>query len=112
MGTVMTGPCGEPLFQIVIFRLAFGQAEPPAVIVDHDGDVIRVVEGRRAAIERGIVEVPLRRSELPDQLRKIVPVFVVAGPAAFGGEIDTDTTIASSAFGGNGILPASWLPIR
>jgi hypothetical protein len=55
--------------------------------VDHDGDVIRIVEGRRAAIERGIIEVPLRRSDLPDELRKIVPVFVVAGPAAFGGEI-------------------------
>ena len=40
--------CGKPLFQIVIFRLAFSQAEPPAIIVDHDGDMIRVVEGRRA----------------------------------------------------------------
>jgi hypothetical protein len=25
---------GKPLFQIVIFRLAFSQAEPPAVIMD------------------------------------------------------------------------------
>ena len=78
---------GKPLFQIVIFRLAFGEAETPAVIVDHDGDVIRVVEGRRRAIERGIIEVPLRRSKLPDELRKVVPVFVVAVPAAFGGKI-------------------------
>ena len=37
---------GKPLFQIVIFRLALSQAEPPAVIVDHDADVVRVVEGR------------------------------------------------------------------
>ena len=79
---------GEPLFQIVIFRLAFGEAEPPAVIVDHDVDVIRIVEGRRAAIERGVVEVPLRRGELPDELRELAPVFVVAGPAALGGEIE------------------------
>ena len=54
---------GKPLFQIVILRLAFSQAEPPAVIMDHDADVIRIVEGRCAAIERGIIEVPLRRSE-------------------------------------------------
>ena len=88
VGTVITGNCGKPLFQIVVFRLAFGQTEPPAVVVDDDGDVIRIVEGRRAAIERGVVEVPLRRSELPDELRKIVPVFLVAGPAALGGEIE------------------------
>src|ERR671921_1915926 len=78
---------GKPLFQIVIFRFAFSQAEPPAVIMDHDADVIRVVEGRRAAIERGIIDVPLRRSGLPNELCKIVPVFLVAGPAAFRGEI-------------------------
>src|ERR1700733_10291726 len=52
----------EPLFQVAIFRLAFGQAEPPAIIMDHDGDMIGVVEGRRAAIERGVIEIPLRRS--------------------------------------------------
>ena len=32
---------GKPLFQIVVFRLAFGQTEPPAIVVDHDRDVIR-----------------------------------------------------------------------
>jgi hypothetical protein len=36
---------GKPLFEIVVFRLAFGQSEPPAIIVDHDGDMIRIVEG-------------------------------------------------------------------
>src|SRR5829696_7798580 len=41
---------GKPLFQIVIFRFAFSQAEPPAVIMDHDADMIRGVEGRCAAI--------------------------------------------------------------
>ena len=51
--------CGEPLFQIVILRLAFGQSKPPAIIMDHDADMIRVVEGCCAALERGIVEVPL-----------------------------------------------------
>ena len=69
---------GKPLFQIVIFRLAFGQAKPPAVVVDHDVDVVRVVERRCAAIEGGIIEVPLRRSQLPDELGEIVTVFGVA----------------------------------
>ena len=54
---------GKPLFQFVVFRLALGQALPPAIIVNHDCDMIRIVEGRCAAIERGIVKVPLRRSE-------------------------------------------------
>ena len=36
---------GKPLFQIVIFRLAFGEAKPPAIIMDHDADMIRIVEG-------------------------------------------------------------------
>src|SRR6202041_1106440 len=55
--------------------------------MDHDIDMIRVVEGGRAAIERGVVEIPLRRSDLPDQLRKIVPIFVIAGSAALCREI-------------------------
>ena len=62
------GEFGQPLFQLVVFRLARGQTKPPAIIVDHDGDMIRVVEGRRAAIESGVIEIPLRRGELPDQL--------------------------------------------
>ena len=61
----------EPLFQIVILPLAFSQPEPPAVIVDHDADMIRVVEGRCAALEGGIVEVPLGRGELPDEPGKV-----------------------------------------
>src|SRR5216684_2296506 len=57
----------ERLFEIVVFRLALRQAESPAVIVDHDADLIRVFECRCAAIESGIIEVPLRRSELPNE---------------------------------------------
>ena len=52
--------CGKPLLQLVVFRLALSQAEPPAVVVDHDADVIRIVEGSGAAIECEIVEVPFR----------------------------------------------------
>ena len=62
------GKFGQPLFELVVFRLARGKAEPPAIVVDHDGDMIRVVEGRRAAFKSGVIEIPLRRGELPDQL--------------------------------------------
>jgi len=55
--------------------------------MDHDADVIRVVEGRCCAIERGIIEILFRGSDLPDELREIVPVLIVADPAAFGGKI-------------------------
>ena len=78
---------GEPILQLVVLGLAVGQPEPPAVVVDDDVDVIRVVERRRAAIEGGIVEAPLRRSGPPDQLGEVAPVLVVAGPAAVGGEV-------------------------
>src|SRR6202453_2603882 len=82
------GPLSEFLFQIVVFPLAVGEVEPPAVIVDHDGYVVRVVEGRRAAVEGRLVEVPFGRGLPPDEPRKVAPVFVVADQAAFGGEIE------------------------
>src|SRR5262249_20447621 len=44
------GALGKPLLQVVVFRLAFGETEPPAVIVDHDADVIRIIEGGGAAL--------------------------------------------------------------
>ena len=40
-----------------------------------------------------------------------MPVFVVAGPAALRGEIKLVPPLQLSP-GGNGILPAAWLPIR
>src|SRR6185437_11229108 len=67
--------CGAPL------------ASPSRIIVDHDADVIRVFEGRCTPIECRVIEIPLRRSKPPDELVKIVPVFVVACAAAFGGKI-------------------------
>ena len=48
-----------------------------------------VMGGPRSSkpIERGAIEIPFRRRLLPDELRKVVPVFVVAGAAAFRGKI-------------------------
>jgi hypothetical protein len=51
---------GQSLFQVVVLRLALGQTEALAVVVDHDADMVRVVEGRRteeaAAILAEVVE--------------------------------------------------------
>src|SRR5258708_3902411 len=78
-------PLEELRLQLVVPRLAGGKAEPPAVVVDDDADVIRVVEGRRGAIVGGVVEVPLWRGERPDELVEFAPVLAVALAAAFGG---------------------------
>src|SRR5262249_11377762 len=77
----------KPLFHIIIFCLAVGEIEPPTIIVDCNGDVIRILERSRTAVERGVIEVPFRRSNLPDEFREIVPVFVVALTAALRGEV-------------------------
>ncbi len=75
------GTQSELPFQFVILRLTSGQPQPPAIIVNHDVDVIRIVEGCCAALERSIIEVPFRRSDLPNELGKIAPVSSIAGPA-------------------------------
>ena len=83
----MTGPSASRCSSSAYSRFAVGQPEPPAVVVDHDRDVVRVVERRRAALERRVVEVPLRRRGSPDQLRELAAVAVVAGTSALGGEV-------------------------
>ena len=35
---------GEPLLELRVFGLALGQSEPPPVVVDHDRDVVGIVE--------------------------------------------------------------------
>jgi hypothetical protein len=36
---------GKLPFEVVVFRLTFCQLEAPAIIVDHDGDMIGVIKG-------------------------------------------------------------------
>ena len=81
------GRLGQAALQRVVLRLAVAQADPPAVVVDHDRHVIRVVERGGAALERGVVEVPLRRGRPPDEPRELAPVALVPGPAALGREV-------------------------
>src|SRR6266550_7873731 len=56
--------------------------------MDHDTDVIRVIEGRCRAVERRIVKLPFRRGELPDQLVEVPGVLAVSKPPAFGREVE------------------------
>jgi hypothetical protein len=77
----------QAAFQIDVTPLSFRQAKPPAVIPDHDADMVRVIERRASAIGRGTLKVPLRPGDLPDELRTIVAVFFSAGPAAFRSKI-------------------------
>ena len=81
------GRLGQSALQRVVLRLAVAQADPPAVVVDHDRHVIGVVERGGAALERGVVEVPLRRGRPPDEPRELAPVALVPGPAALGREV-------------------------
>jgi hypothetical protein len=82
------GLLGKPFLKLVISRLALDETEPPAVTVDHNRDMVRIIESLCAAIEGGVIKIPLRRSELPDQLREVATILVVASSAAFGGEIE------------------------
>src|SRR5271165_6793952 len=71
-------PGSKSLFHFIVFRLALHQAEPPTVVVNHDADMVWVIEGGCTTLESGIVEIPLRRSALPGEFGKVVPVFIVA----------------------------------
>ena len=79
---------GELGLDLVVPGLALGEPETPAVVMDGDLDMVGIVERSGRAVERGVVELPFRRGDLPDQLCEVVAVLVVAGLAAFGGEVE------------------------
>src|SRR6185369_15778438 len=78
---------GQARFQRVVFTFAIGQAQAPAVVVDDDVHMVRIVEGRGAARIGRFVESPFRRCGLPDQMVEVAAVRLVAQAAALGGEI-------------------------
>src|SRR5215475_5154284 len=78
---------GEPRLERIVPRLALGEPEAPPIVVDRNGDVVRIVEGSRRPIESSIIEIPPRRGGLPNEPSKVTRVFFVAGPAALGGEV-------------------------
>lgn len=56
--------------------------------MDDDRDVVRIVERWRRALEGCVVELPLRRRQLPDQSRKCAPVSLITEPPALGGKVE------------------------
>jgi hypothetical protein len=64
-------------FKLVVLRLFLSQPQPPTVVMDHHTDMIRVVECLRRLLERRVVKTPLRGRGLPNELGKLVSVFVV-----------------------------------
>src|SRR5438874_1932457 len=79
--------CSELPLQIVVLRLTVGETEPPTVVVDHDADMIRVVERLCRPFERRVVKPPGGRRRLPDEPRKRRAVLVVPGAATVRGEV-------------------------
>jgi hypothetical protein len=87
VGNADHGPGLQLALEPVVAALALREPQPPAVVVDDDRDVVRVLPGRGALGVGGLVEVPLRRGELPDELVELVGVLRVALLAAVGGEV-------------------------
>jgi len=55
--------------------------------MDYDVDVIGIIQGCCTTSERRVIKSPLRRRDLPNELGKLLAVFVVSCPAALGGKI-------------------------
>ena len=112
VGTVIAGPAASRVSRSSSCGSPSARPEPPAVVVDHDLDVVGVVERRRAAVERGLVEVPPRRRGSPDQLRELAPVGARSRPARARSRSSTGTTTAARPRAAAAAGPAAWLPIR
>jgi hypothetical protein len=64
------GLLGKPFLKLVISRLALDETEPPAVTVDHNRDMVRIVESLRTTIEGGVIgQRPRRRRTTQDFYR-------------------------------------------
>jgi hypothetical protein len=74
--------------EFVVLRFALDQPQPPAVVVNHHRNVIRIVERLSRAVERCIVKIPFRRRETPDQLVEVVAVRFIPRLATLRGEIE------------------------
>src|SRR4029079_4091231 len=63
-------------------RISRHQAKTVTIGVDHDGNEVRILEGRRCAVVGRLVEAPIRRPELPQQLAELMAIeFETCAPA-------------------------------
>jgi len=74
-------------FQLGVARIAIGEAIAMAITVNHDVDIVRIIEGRGGPLEGRIVEMPVRRPLPPKYTRDLAPVGGKARPSAFDLEI-------------------------
>src|SRR5258708_7624041 len=74
------------LLDLVVRRVAGCVSEAMTVGVKHDVDVVGIVEGHSGALQRGVIEVPVRRVARPDHLRDVAPVRGETGSATLGQE--------------------------
>src|SRR6185312_12431443 len=79
--------CGQLAVKVVVLRFTLCEAEPPPVVVDHDVDMVGIVERCGRAVVGGVVELPRRRGLLPDELVEVVRVLAVAANPAIGREV-------------------------
>src|SRR5258708_40343613 len=49
--------------------------------------MVRVIKSRGSPVKCGVIKVPFRGSILPDEFVKIMPVYLIAGPAMFCSKI-------------------------
>src|SRR5579871_6553373 len=63
------------------------QLQAPAIIMNHDIDVVVVVERYGGAIVGRIVEIPIWRRELPNEFVEIMAIRVVTIAPAVGGKV-------------------------
>src|SRR4051812_7643906 len=61
----------QPSLEIGIARIALGQTVAVTIAVDHDIDVVGIVEGRCGAREGRFIELPVWRPLLPEDLRDL-----------------------------------------
>src|SRR5690242_3758118 len=80
--------CRKRRFGRFVAWLALSEAQPPAIIVDDNRDMVGVVEAAGRAFVSRIVEMPLGRGGLPDQLVERLAVLLIADPAALGREVE------------------------
>jgi len=77
-GTFDRGALEETPLERIVPPFAIGEREAPAVVVDDDVDVVRIVERRGGPFVRRVVEFPLGRCLPPDELVEFPPVRGVA----------------------------------
>src|SRR5262245_21559951 len=74
----------EALLDRLEIGITRGVLETVAVGLDGDIDEIRIVERDRGALERRVIEDPVRRPQPPDQAAEFAPVLLQPDPPAIG----------------------------